>query len=120
MQKLETTYDPQHTSATVTITLGGTVPYRPTQISAAQELTKAFCLMALQGLWTSGVPLSQTMVVVQGPTQGEYDELLTQQYGVVTLEASVAQHIDWSNVTADAAWSQYDHDFLRESFVLVD
>lgn len=119
VRSLTTSYDATHESATVTITLDGTVPNTRVKVSAAQELTKAFCLMALQALWTSGVPLESTLVVVQGPTQDEYANIITQQYGVVTLEASVARRIDWNVVTADGAWQQYDHEFLRSSFTLI-
>jgi hypothetical protein len=120
VRKLATTYDPQQASAIVTITLSGGVPNTDAQVSAAQELTKSFCLMALQGLWTSGVPLNQAMVVVEGPTQDEYADLVNQPYGVVKIGASAAQHINWAEVTEDNAWSQYADEFLRVSFVVVD
>jgi hypothetical protein len=120
VQSLQTSYDPTQAIASVTITLGGSVPGTDVMASAAEELTKAFCLMALQALWTSNVSLSETKVVVQGPIQDEYADIITQPYGVVTLEASVAQKIDWKTVSADQAWQAYDHEFLRDSFVLSD
>jgi hypothetical protein len=72
VKQVQTAYQPQDASVTVTITLGGTVPSTPLEISAANDLTKSFCLMALQALWTSGTPLGRTIVLVQGPTQDEY------------------------------------------------
>jgi hypothetical protein len=120
VKNLTTTYYAQKGSATVTITLGGTVPTTPVQVSAAQELTKAYCLMALQALWTSGVPLSQTLVAVQGPIQDEYADVVNQPYGAVTLGSSTAQQINWSHVTADTAWNDYPGAFLRGSYVLFD
>lgn len=120
VQNVHTTYDPRDASATVTITLGGNLPGTLAEVAAAQELTKSFCLMALQALWTSGVGLSQAKVMVQGPAQEEYGDTLIQPYGVVTMDAREAHSIDWTQVTADAAWSTYDHEFLRPEFVLND
>ena len=121
VKQLETAYDPQHKSATVTIVLGGNaVPTTNTQTSAATELTKALCLMALQALWTAGVPLSQTVVIVEGPTLDEYANRVAQVYGSVNIDSSEAQRIDWANVAPDAAWNMYHQDFLRTSFGVVD
>jgi hypothetical protein len=120
VKQLTTTYESQSASATVTITLGGAVPTTPAQISAAQELTKAYCLMALQALWTSGVPLSQTLVTVEGPTQDEYADVVNQPYGAVTLGSVTARQIGWSHVSVDTAWNDYPGAFLRPNYVLVD
>jgi hypothetical protein len=120
VQKLETTYDVQHTTAKVTITLGGTTPNTETKASAAQELTKAFCLMAQQALWTSGAQLDEATVIVQGPLQDEYADTIVDAYGVAVVEAGTAQRIPWATVSVDSAWQAYDHAFLRGSFELVD
>ncbi|GEM_PF-5367807 len=120
VKSLTTTYDAQRHSATVTITMGASVPNTTLKVSAAQELTKALCLMALQALWTSGVALDQTTVLVQGLAQSIYGEIITQVYGKVILKAATAHRIAWDTITADAAWSAYDFAFLQNDFVLND
>jgi len=120
VQSLTTTYDAKRAYAKVTITLGGSVPNTPLKVSAAQELTRSLCLMVLQALWTSGVALSQTDVLVQGPAQDIYADVTSQPYGEVTLRASAAQRIAWSTISADAAWNAYDFAFLQGDFVLND
>ncbi len=120
VQKLETAYDAQHTTVKVTITLGGTIPNTEVKASAADELTKAFCLMAQQAVWTSGAQLAEATVTVQGPIQDEYADTIVDAYGVAVVEAPTAQRITWATVSADNAWQDYDRVFLRESFELVD
>jgi hypothetical protein len=120
VQKLDTTYDAQHATVTVNITLGGTIPNTAVKASAAQELTKGFCLMAQQALWTSGTQLSQVTVNVRGPLQDEYGDTIVDVYGEAVVVASTAHKIPWSTVSVDAAWQAYDHEFLRSDFELVD
>ncbi|MEO7002730.1 MAG: hypothetical protein ABI068_13030 [Ktedonobacterales bacterium] len=120
VQSLTTTYDAPRARAQVTITLGGSVPNTPLKVSAAQELTRSLCLMALQALWTSDVALTQTAILVQGPAQDIYADVTTHVYGEATLTASAAQRIAWSTISADAAWNTYDFAFLQSDFVLND
>jgi len=122
VKQVQTVYQPRDASVTVTITLGGTIPSTPLKISAANDLTKSDCLMALQALWTSGIPLSRTMVLVQGPTQDEYANTINQPYGEVTLTTSQAHQIDWNSITAAAAWDAYgnDNEYLRGNFGVYD
>jgi hypothetical protein len=120
VQRLETTYAAQHATVQVTITLGGTTPNTSVKVHAAQELTKAFCLMAEQALWTSGVALDEVTVTVQGPYQDPYSGLITAAYGVATVEARTAQRLSWTTTSIDAAWQAYDHVFLREIFETTD
>lgn len=130
VQKLETAYDAQHATVKVTITLGGTTPNTNAKADAAQELTKSFCLMAQQALWTtSGVPLNAATVTILGPMQDEYADTIVDTYGVATVEARTGQRINWgqiitdsgfsTGVSADSAWQEYDHVFLRRTFVVV-
>ena len=116
VEHLDTVYDAQHTTAKVTITLGGTVPNTDLKASAAQALTKAFCLMAQQALWTSDVPLDEATVIVQGPEQDPYSGVIVEVYGEAVVEASTAQRIAWASVTADGAWQIYDREYLRTAF----
>lgn len=120
VQSVDTSFDEAHAQASVTITLGGTVPNTDAKTSAAQELAKGFCFMAEQALWTNGIPFSEVKVIVQGPSQDEYANLITSAYAVAVVEAKTGQAIPWATTTADTAWQAYDSEFLTESFVLVD
>lgn len=119
VQRSQTVYDAKRNTATVTITLGGTVPQSAAQTSTAQELAKGFCLMAEQAIWNSDARLSEVTVVVQGPLQSEYGDVGTDVYAVAVVKASSGHSIQWSQLTPDSAWGAYDSVFLRESFVAV-
>lgn len=130
VQKLETVYDAPHATASVTITLGGATPNTDTKVSAAQELTKAFCLMAQQALWTSGVPLDAVTVTVRGPIQDPYAGAIVDVYGTAVIGARAARAVKWgggltasgspAGVSADDAWRAYDQVFLRQNFLLAN
>lgn len=120
VQSVDTTFDSARSMASVTITLGGTVPNTDAKVSAAQNLAEGLCFMAEQALWTSGDPFSEVKVIVQGPSQDEYANIITSAYAVAVVEAPTGQKIPWKTTTADTAWRAYDSEFLTESFVLVD
>ena len=120
VQSVETSFDEAHAKASVTITLGGTVPNTDAKTSTAQELAKGFCFMAEQALWTNGIPFSEVTVIVQGPTQDEYANIVTGAYAVAVVEARGGHAIPWNTTTTDSAWQSFDTVFVRESFVLVD
>jgi hypothetical protein len=120
VQSVDTTFDSARSLAGVTITLDGTVPNTDAKVSAAQELAKGFCFMAEQALWTNGDSFTEVKVIVQGPSQDEYANIVTSAYAVAVVEAPTGRKIPWATTTADAAWGAYDSEFLTESFVLVD
>jgi uncharacterized membrane protein len=120
VQSVQTAYDAQAASVTVTVTVGGAVPLTDQQISAAQELTKTLSLREQQAMWGSGVTLKEAKVMVFGPTQDEYADIIAQPYGSALLEAATAANIVWANLSADNAWDRYDSVYLRPTFDVVD
>ncbi len=119
-QSAQTVYDAQAASVTVTVTVGGAVPLTDQQISAAQELTKSISLREQQAMWESGVTLKEAKVMVFGPTQDEYADIIAQPYGSAVLDAATAAHVVWANLSADSAWGRYDSVYLRPTFDVVD
>jgi hypothetical protein len=119
-QAVQLAYDTQAASVTVTITVGGAVPLTNQQISAAQELTKALSLREQQAMWGSGVTLKNVKVMVFGPTQDEYADIIAQPYGSAVLDAATAASFVWANLSADSAWDRYDSVYLRPTFDVVD
>jgi hypothetical protein len=120
VQAVQTVYDAQAASVTVTVTVGGAVPLTNQQISAAQELTKALSLREQQAMWGSGVTLKNVKVMVFGPTQDEYADIIAQPYGSAVLDAATAASFVWANLSADSAWDRYDSVYLRPTFDVVD
>ena len=120
VQAVQTVYDAQAASVTVTITVGGSVPLTDQQISAAQELTKTLSLREQQAMWGSGVTLKDVKVMVFGPTQDEYANIIAQPYGSAVLDAVTAASFVWANLSADSAWDRYDSVYLRPTFDVVD
>ncbi len=119
-QSVRMVYDAQAAGVTVTVTVGGAVPLSDQQISAAQELTKAFSLREQQAMWGSGVTLKQVKVMVFGPTQDEYADIVAQPYGSAVLVAPTAASFVWASLSADSAWEHYDSVYLRPTFDVVD
>lgn len=120
VQKIDTAYDATNASVKVQITLGGSVPNTDAKVAAAQELTKAFCLMAQQALWTSGVRLTEANVIIMGPVQEEYGGYQNGVYGTSAVKAGTAQGIKWAAAGIDDTWQRYDDTFLQSVFVLFD
>ncbi len=119
-QAVQLAYDTQAASVTVTITVGGAVPLTNQQIRAAQEFTKALSLREQQAMWGSGVTLKNVKVMVFGPTQDEYADIIAQPYGSAVLDAATAASFVWANLSADSAWDRYDSVYLRPTFDVVD
>lgn len=117
VQRSRTVYDAQTNAVTVTITLGGTIPHTDAETTTVQELSKGFCLMAQQAIWTGAARFDQVTVVVQGPLQNEYGEVGTDAYAVSVVRAANGRAIDWTKQTPDSAWQVYDSEFVRTSFV---
>lgn len=117
---VQTVYSAQDTAVKITITVGGAVPLTKQQISAATEMTKTICRQEQQAMWVSGVSLKEVRVIVMGPTQDEYADIIAQVYGSVVLDAATAAHLDWASLSADSAWNRYDTVYLRPTFDVVD
>lgn len=118
--KVDVAYDAQKQTATVTLTVTGLVPNTNARVAAAYALVKSLTFMAMPALWSSGVELREVTLIVLGPIQDEYDDIINDWYGVVVVEAATAQRIAWASMTADTAWALYDQNNLRYQFELVD
>jgi len=117
---IDVQWDAATQTATITITIAGLVPLTDQQVAAAHALVKLLCYKANAALWSSGVTLSQVKLLVLGPMQDTYANIITDWYGVATLRASSAQRIQWASVSPDAAWNLYDQQMLRVSFSVPD
>ena len=120
VRKVETTYDASAEKLIVTLTITGKVPLTDAQMAAAWERAKTLCFQEENALWASGLPLRQVMVVVVGPTKGEYNEILDGWYGISVVGEATARHIPWATATPDSVWNSYDQSMLRNSFDLFD
>jgi hypothetical protein len=119
-RKIAVQWDAGAQTATITITVAGRVPLTSQQVAAAHELVKLICYKMAAALWSSGVELSAVTLLVLGPMQDAYANIITDWYGVATLKASSAQRIQWASVSADAAWNLYDQQMLRATFDVPD
>ncbi len=117
---IDVQWDAATQTATITITIAGLVPLTDQQVVAAHALVKLLCYKANAALWSSGVALSQVKLLVLGPMQDTYANIITDWYGVATLRASSAQRIQWASVSPDTAWNLYDQQMLRVSFSVPD
>lgn len=117
---VEAAYDGRAQSLTVTVTISGDLPLTETQIAAAHARIKSLCFQELSGLWSSGLPLRQTTVVIVGPTKDEYNAIINQLYGFAVVNESTARRVSWTSATPDSAWSAYDQTYLRPEFDLFD
>jgi len=116
VQQVEATYDAQHSTVVITITVSNGVPNTGARVAATYELVKLVTFKAQQALWKSGIALREATVVVQGLQLDEYGSQVVDAYSSAIVEASTAQHLDWVRLSADHAWDSYDHTWLREYF----
>ncbi len=116
VQQVEATYDAQHSTVVITVTVSNGVPNTDARVAATYELVKIVTFKAQQALWKSGIALREATVVVQGLQLDEYGSQVVDAYSSAIVEASTAQHLDWVRLSADHAWDSYDHTWLREYF----
>ena len=113
-------YDGSAQSLSVTVTIDGNVPLTDAQIAAAYARVKTLCFQEMNGLWSSGLPLRQVMVIILGPTKDEYNATVNEWYGIAVVKDATARRLSWASATPESAWSVYDQTFLREMFDLFD
>lgn len=119
-QKVNVVYDAQKQTTTVTLTVAGLVPNTDARVAAAYALVKLLTFKAMPALWSSGVGLREVTLIVLGPIQDEYNDIVNDWYGVVVVEAATAQRIAWASLSPDTAWTMYDQNNLRYRFELFD
>ena len=115
-QDVEASYDAQHSTVVITITVSNGVPNTDARVAATYELVKLVTFEAQQALWKSGTALREATVVVQGLQLDEYGSQIVDAYSSAIVEASTAQRLDWVRLSVDHAWDSYDHTWLREYF----
>ncbi len=119
-QPVTATYDPEKKSATITVTLTGSVPFTDQQVAAAHSHVELITYQVMSAAWTSGEPLSEVTAIVLGPIQDEYADIVTNWYGVAVVKASTARGITWASADPYMVWNRYDQAMLRPSFDLFD
>jgi hypothetical protein len=115
-QDVEASYDAQHSTVVITITVSNGVPNTDARVAATYELVKLVTFEAQQALWKSGTALREATVVVQGLQLDEYGSQIVDAYSSAIVEASTAQRLDWVRLSVDHAWDSYDHTWLRDYF----
>lgn len=114
-QRVDVTYHAASGDAIVTVTLVWSPSWRD-DFAQAQSAAKLACYQTHAALWTSGETLSKVTVIVLGQALDDYASVITSAYAEADLTAQHARGITWSTVTADQAWAQYDHEFLRPTY----
>lgn len=112
----EATYDAATQKLEVTGNLDGNVPLTTAQVNAAYTTVKTLSFQVERAVWTSGMPIKDVVVIVQGPAFDDYADLYTTWYGVADLKADKAAHLSWASLTPEAAWNAYDAVVLRLRF----
>lgn len=112
----EVTYDANAQKLEVTGTLNGDVPLTTAQVDAAYAVVKTLSFQAQRAVWTSGIPLKDVVVIIQGPAFDDYADLYTTWYGVADLKADKAARLSWTSLTPETAWNAYDTVVLRLRF----
>jgi hypothetical protein len=112
----DVTYDANAKTLQVTGTLKGNVPLTTAQVNAAYATVKMLSFQVERAEWTSGIPLSDVMVTIQGPAFDDYADLYTTWYGIADLKAEKATHFAWVDLTPETAWTAYDTVILRLRF----
>jgi hypothetical protein len=113
---IQVVYQQPAEKALTTGTVSNAVPRTPAEIRAAQEKVKTLCFQIQRALWNSGISLQEVRVTILGPMYDDYFDQIISWYGTASLEAGVADQVDWRNLAADAAWNQFQRTQLRIDF----
>ena len=85
-------------------------------VTAGQEIVKVLCFQIQEALWTSGIPLKQVNVTVEGPVYDIYGDLSISGYGGALVSAGTAAKLAWASLSPDSAWSDYDAMWLSPTY----
>jgi hypothetical protein len=94
--------------ATITYTLTATLDPSTT----AQDIKNGTCQL-MQQLYTSDLPITEVDYEVDGPLVDQYGNTSVGPYAQVTLTAATAKLFNWSNLSPDQAWGDYDSAWVR-------
>lgn len=103
-------------TAQATITVGWNATYTANDVPREQERVKRICFAAQKALWTNGVAITDALVIVIGPVTDEYGSPTTGAHGTAELSAPNAMGLRWGTLDPDAAWTHYDHVYLRDTY----
>jgi hypothetical protein len=92
-----------------------TIKQLPT-VSVGQEKVKTLCFRIQKVLWLSSIPLKQVSVTIDGPTYGVYGDLTSGGYGGALLRQPTATRLDWSTLSPDTAWLDYNFMWLTYDY----
>lgn len=107
------TYDSGGQAVNVVATL--TIKQLPA-VNVGQEMVKILCFRIQKALWLSGIPLKQVSVAIEGPTYGVYADLTSGGYGGVLVRQPTASRLNWSTLSADTAWPDYNSVWLTYDY----
>ena len=85
-------------------------------VTSAQEIVKVLCFRIQDALWTSGIPLKQVNVTVEGPIYDIYGDRTVGGYGGALLYGSTAAKLAWESLSPDSAWNAYDSMWLTPTY----
>jgi hypothetical protein len=108
------TYDARQRAVNVLATLA-TIEQLPA-VSVGQEKVKVLCFRIQKALWLSGIPLKQVGVTIDGPTYGVYGDLTSGGYGGALLRQPTASRLNWSTLSPDTAWPDYNFIWLTYDY----
>jgi hypothetical protein len=97
------------------VSILATIEQLPT-VSVGQEKVKVLCFRIQKVLWLSGIPLKQVSVNIDGPTYGVYGDLTSGGYGGAVLRQPTASRLDWSTLSPDTAWPDYNFIWLTYDY----
>jgi hypothetical protein len=107
-------YDPGGQAVNVLATLA--IIKQLPAVSVGQEKVKVLCFRIEKALWLSGVPLKQVSVAIDGPTYAVYGNLTSGGYGGALLRQPTASRLDWSTLSPDTAWPDYNFIWLTYDY----
>jgi hypothetical protein len=108
------TYDAGGQAVNVLATLA-TIKQLPA-VSVGQEKVKVLCFRIEKALWLSGISLKQVSVTIDGPTYAVYGDLTSGGYGGALLRQPTASRLDWSALSPDTAWPDYNFIWLTYDY----
>lgn len=100
----------------VILTVSWNATYTSNDVPTEQERVKGICFKAQRALWTTGVTISDALVIVLGPLADEYGEPTVDAHGTAELAVKTASGFAWAALDPDTAWTRYDHVFLRDTY----
>jgi hypothetical protein len=113
--QVETAFGVDRT-VTITATVGWTAQISIGDVVQEQERVKDLCFREQMALWTSGVHLQRVNVIVLGPVQDDYADMILDAHARADLTAPTAATLHWAALDPDTGWTRYDAVWLRATY----